>query len=317
MEIENSKYVPNVHFELIPIKNLVSNQEYQRNLSTRHVKRAAKNFDIHQINPVKVSRREGQNYVFNGQHTIEIVATVSGSRETPVWCMVYDDLEYTVEADIFANQMTYVKKLSPIEIFKANIEAGNDKQLTIKELVESYGLKIASSSTPGGICCVSTLEYIYDQYGFHVLDRSLRLCIGAWEGIAKSLSSNILKAIARMVFIYGDQLKDDIFKEKLGIISIKELTRSAKEIRAGSLGFAEIMLVTYNKKLKGGALSREKLYFERGRKHKKEKTEEEFEQEAQELDEIMDNNEKSEKEANHSESGDQLNIFSTLEDEVG
>lgn len=27
------QYVPNVHFEQIPIKNLVSNQEYQRNLS--------------------------------------------------------------------------------------------------------------------------------------------------------------------------------------------------------------------------------------------------------------------------------------------
>ena len=27
-----SQFVPNVHFELIPIRNLVSNQEYQRSL---------------------------------------------------------------------------------------------------------------------------------------------------------------------------------------------------------------------------------------------------------------------------------------------
>ena len=84
------QYVPKVHFEQIPIKNLVSNQEYQRNLSQHHVQRAAANFDLYQLNPVKVSRRNGINYVFNGQHTIEIVALVSGSRETPVWCMVYD-----------------------------------------------------------------------------------------------------------------------------------------------------------------------------------------------------------------------------------
>ncbi len=32
-----SSYVPNVHFEKIPIKNLVSNQEYQRNLSQAHI----------------------------------------------------------------------------------------------------------------------------------------------------------------------------------------------------------------------------------------------------------------------------------------
>ena len=106
-----SEYVPDVHFELIPIRNLVSNQEYQRNLSTTHVLKTANNFDLFQLNPVKVSRRDGINYVFNGQHTAEIIAMVSGSRETPVWCMIYDDLEYTEEADIFANQMKNVKRL--------------------------------------------------------------------------------------------------------------------------------------------------------------------------------------------------------------
>ena len=116
-----SVFVPNVHFEQIPIKNLVSNQEYQRTLSQTHIARAAANFDLYQINPVKVSRRDGINYVFNGQHTVEIVATVSGSRDTPVWCMIYDDLVYEHEADIFANQMKFVKRLQPYEIFKANV----------------------------------------------------------------------------------------------------------------------------------------------------------------------------------------------------
>ena len=124
-------YVPAVHFELIPIKNLVSNQDYQRNLSQSHIEKAAENFDLNQINPVKVSRRDGINYVFNGQHTIEIVALVSGSRETPVWCMVYEDLYYEHEADIFANQQKFVKQLSSYEIFVASIEAGSDKEVII------------------------------------------------------------------------------------------------------------------------------------------------------------------------------------------
>ena len=41
-----SNYVPNVHFEKIPIRNLVSNQDYQRNLSQAHIARAAANFDL-------------------------------------------------------------------------------------------------------------------------------------------------------------------------------------------------------------------------------------------------------------------------------
>ena len=136
MDERFNQFIPQVHFELIPIRNLVSNQEYQRSISEKQVLHAAENFDVNQINPVKVSRRNGMNYVFNGQHTIEIVAMVSGSRDTPVWCMIYDDLEYTHEADIFANQSKYVRPLTPYDIFTANIEAGNQEQLIIKELVE-------------------------------------------------------------------------------------------------------------------------------------------------------------------------------------
>ena len=142
-------FVPNVHFEQIPIKNLVSNQDYQRNLSQKHIEKAAAEFDLYQINPVKVSRRNGINYVFNGQHTIEIVARVSGSRDTPVWCMIYDDLCYEHEADIFANQQKFVKPLVPYEVFSAHLEAGSQEQLIIRDLVESFGLTIAQKKHRG------------------------------------------------------------------------------------------------------------------------------------------------------------------------
>ena len=260
-----SMYVPNVSFEQIPIKNLVSSQDYQRNLSMRHVKRTVENFNLYQINPVKVSRRNGINYVFNGQHTIEIIALVSGSRDTPVWCMVYDDLYYEQEADIFANQMKYVKALTPYEIFFANIEAGNDKQLIIKDLVESFGLHIAPTKQVGAICAVSTIESIYDKYGLQNLHRVLRLIIGTWEGDVNSFSSSILTGVARLVFTYDTELIDENFKEKLGMYSIREITRSARERANGSLGYAETMLAMYNKKMKY-PLDYLKLHSNKGRK---------------------------------------------------
>jgi hypothetical protein len=248
MNEELRKYVPNVHFELVPIKNLVSNQDYQRNLSMKHVKKAVEDFDLNQINPIKVSRRDGTYYVFNGQHTAEIVAMASGSRDTPVWCMIYDDLEYIEEADIFANQMKNVKTLHPVEIFKANCEAGNEKNLTIKGLVESYDLKISVNNSPGTVAAVGTLEKIYDRHGYSVLDRVISLIIMTWEGENKSFSSKILNGVSRLVVAFGDKLKDEVFKDKLGVISLRELTRTAKERRAGALGYAEAMLYIYNKR---------------------------------------------------------------------
>ena len=257
-----SEFVPNVHFEQIPIKDLVSNQDYQRNLSLGHINRAAENFDLYQINPVKVSRRDGVNYVFNGQHTIEIVALVSGSRETPVWCMIYDYLSYTAEANIFANQQKFVKPLQPYEVFNANVEAGNDTQLIIKSLVESYGLTIGNKKGPGIICAVSTLENIYTNYGMQTLNRTLRLIIGAWEGDLHSFSANILNAVAKLISVFGDGLNDDIFKEKLGAVSVKQLTRVAKERKSGCMGFAETMIIEYNgkKKSRANRLSMSRLY---------------------------------------------------------
>ncbi len=251
MENEDfSMFVPDVHFEKIPIKNLVSNQEYQRNISKKHIRRTVENFDVNQINPVKVSRRDGINYVFNGQHTIEIIAAVSGSRNTPVWCMVYDDMDYVCEADVFANQQKCVKPLSPYEIFKANIEAENDEQLLIKSLVESYRLTLSHNKASGTICAVSTLEYIYRNYGYHVLDRTLMLCVGTWEGDSYSLTAGFLKGIAKLIDTYGDNIRGDVFKEKVGALSAKEIIRSGKERRAGTLGIAEAMLLAYNKRVK-------------------------------------------------------------------
>lgn len=250
---DKNYFVPDVRFELIPIKNLVSNQKYQRNLSQSHIARAVAAFNPRQINPVKVSRRDGINYVFNGQHTIEIVALASGSRETPVWCMVFEELDYQEEADIFANQQKYVKPLQPYEVFMANVEAGNDDQLTILSLVESYGLKLGLQKGPCIICAVSSVEEIYLKYGYHTLSRVLRLIIATWEGDLNSFSANMLKGVAKLVVAYGDTLNDEVFKEKLGAISIKLLTRTAKERRPGSMGFAEAMVLEYNGRKKNSA----------------------------------------------------------------
>ena len=103
------------------------------------------------------------------------------------------------------------------------------------------------------------MENIYDKYGYHVLDETLRLCLGTWEGERFSFSANILKGIARMVYAYGDALREDVFKERIGQLSVKQLTRTAKERRPGALGFSEAMVIQYNKRCKY-RLSIQRLY---------------------------------------------------------
>ena len=135
----------------------------------------------------------------------------------------------------------------------ANIEAGNEAQLMIRSLVESYGLTLGTKKGHNIICAISTLEAIYEKHGYHGLSRVLQLIIGAWEGDLNSFSANILNAVARLITIYGDTLDDEIFIDRLGSISVKQLTRNAKDRRPGSMGYAEVMVIEYNGKRKNGS----------------------------------------------------------------
>lgn len=83
-----------------------------------------------------------------------------------------------------------------------------------------------------------------------VLDTTLRLAIATWEGENNSLSGSILMGIARIVVAYGDSLKEDVFKDHVGRVSVKAIIRAAKERRPGALGYSEAMIIEYNKKSK-------------------------------------------------------------------
>ncbi len=50
-----------------------------------------------------------------------------------------------------------------------------------------------------------------------------------------------------MITAYGDSLRDDLFQEKVGKFSSR-VSRSARERKTGSMGYAEVMLAAYNKK---------------------------------------------------------------------
>lgn len=284
-ETDLSIYLPKVKFEAIPIKDLVTDQKYQRTLSDRHVKQIMENFDLYQLRPVRVSRRDGINYVIDGQHTMQTVAVVSGSTDTPVWCMVYGDLEYKREADIFANQQKHVKALTPMEIFRASLEAGSEKHIMIRQIVEQYGLEITPVYRANAVGAVGALEYIYDHFGVEILSRTLRLLIGAWEGSSISMSGGMLKGTAKLLSILGTEIKDEIFKERLGAVTERTVVRSAHERRGGQMGYAEAILLVYNRSNRA-APSIDELYIKRGRRRKsrssdKEQGEQEKEQQTQ------------------------------------
>ncbi len=71
---------------------------------------------------------------------------------------------------------------------------------------------------------------------------------------------------------YGDALRDETFIEKVGALPVKNLSRAAKDRRPGSIGYAEAMLLAYNRKCRN-PLQWNKLYGTAGNAQKDETAE--------------------------------------------
>ena len=156
----------------------------------------------------------------------------------------------------FSDQMKHAKTLLPYEVFSAKIEAGCSEQMMIKELVESYGLEIGVHKAPGVVGAISTIQNIYQKYGYHVLNRTFKALyrnLGGSE--TNSLSANMLNAVSKLIVTYNNILDEEQFREKLGSVSTKALIRTGKERRPGSFGLAEVMILIYNGKKKAVRIS--------------------------------------------------------------
>ena len=78
----------------------------------------------------------------------------------------------------------------------------------------------------------------------------MRPIVGTCEGKINSFTANIFNAVAKLVVTYGDALSEELFINRVGNLSIKQLTRMAKDRRPGSMGYAETMVIEYNGKKK-------------------------------------------------------------------
>ena len=261
--------MPPCEFQKIAIKYLAVDEKYQRKLSMVQVMKIVNNFDPFQVNPIKVNRRDGINYVFDGNHTKEALAILTNSRETHVQCMVFFDLDLRGEARVFAEQKNYVRNLTAFDLFKAGVTAQKNDLLVIKRLLDGYKLNVGKGCKDGTINAVSSLLYIHNKFGFEILERTLKLCISTWAGDPLALVSQTLRGVALMLSAYNAEVESKDFIERLSSKTPKAICGRSKDRGGGALGFALELLNEYNKRINLGQ-ARDKLRREILRKPPKE-----------------------------------------------
>lgn len=96
--------------ERIPIRELVYSSNIPDKLLSLPAKSPFIDDDKIHIPPVVVYRRDGINYIVNGQHTIDIVLCITKSRDTSIWCRVFEKLTYEHEEELFPNPTEMLTK---------------------------------------------------------------------------------------------------------------------------------------------------------------------------------------------------------------
>jgi hypothetical protein len=144
--------------------------EIQRKLEPMRVAEIQRKFDPLVANPVKVSYRDGQYFIFEGMHTRTALCGLNKTDDFPIFCRVYFGLTKEDEARLFATQFG-ISKPVPMAYKLRALEVAKDQDvLDFLDITRSNGFTITlggHSAQNGNIAAkiVNGVEQPDGEYG--------------------------------------------------------------------------------------------------------------------------------------------------------
>ena len=175
---------------------------YQRGVERKRVELIAAHFNEYVANEPKVSFRNGQFIVTDGQHTIEGRILRNGGKDLPILCKVYTGMTVEQEALLFAEQNGFSAPLTAGIKLRAKVVGGDAISKAFLAATNRVGLSLNYDSqqlTDYRIGCVGTAFRLYKQMGEPLYCETMRLIVAAWEGKPDSFRASVLKGMMHFV----------------------------------------------------------------------------------------------------------------------
>ena len=115
---------------------------YQRPVNELKIDKIIRNFNPHLVNPLKVSYRDGQYWVYDGQHTLESHRKMKGNNDFMMACIVRHGLTSEEEARLFALQNGEATKVGASDQVKALEEAKDENTIAFLTATRESGFEI-------------------------------------------------------------------------------------------------------------------------------------------------------------------------------
>ena len=156
---------------------------YQRGVERKRVELIAAHFNEYVANEPKVSFRNGQFIVTDGQHTIEGRILRNGGKDLPILCKVYTGMTVEQEALLFAQQTGESARLTPGDKMRAMIYGGDPECMAFLKATESVGLKLDYAQRRGKyrLGCIGTAFEEFKRVGADLYKEALSMIVAAWQ----------------------------------------------------------------------------------------------------------------------------------------
>lgn len=215
-------------YKRLNVKDLKT-ADYQRNfVSMQKVKEYAENFDWDIFETPLISFRDGEYWIVDGQHRIEVLKILG--VET-VFCKVLTNLNYQQEALKFNKLNTARRILNACDKFHSRVEAEDCKALSIAKILEEYDLTYSNRTKArkhyDKITAITVVENIYNEGGADHLSRVLRVLKEAWYGEPAAFGRDMMQGLSTF-FKNSRGVNDGILVSCLERRMPKDVLTSAK-----------------------------------------------------------------------------------------
>ena len=213
----------NVNQEAVRLSDLSVDPTVQRveGLDHKRVNDMAKDFDPRLLGTITVSLREnGSMIVLDGWHRIE-AAKIAGYEEH-VFATVYEGLTVEQEREIFVG-VNASKQVSAVTKFVMRVGYEEPVAVALNNVLQAHGWRVGAGSSDGVFSAVVALEQIFRNgakmlpNGEHLdlVHRTIKTITAAWGYESAGASALMVKGIAKVYAVYGDDISQHDLIESL------------------------------------------------------------------------------------------------------
>ena len=249
---------------MIKISALRVCMDYQRKLDMSWVRHIVNNYDPALVGTLQVSYRDGEYYVFDGQHTKRAIELKFNNPEYPVSCKVYYGLTLEEEAEMFHKFNTSKKRMSTIAIVRAQAAYGDEHILNFIQCSRDSGFTIDPSKSSNSRCNIRAIKRAHECFetlGANSYTLMLKVLKKTWKGAPWSITQNMLSGMEILIRFFGNEFSIAQFARIMSKFTDDDINREAAEYYDLSTAYRYAWAIGSLFNSKGGELELERLNF--------------------------------------------------------